>query len=163
MTLARRLPRFALTWSLILLTVIAGGVRPGCIRADGSLCLLCPKLMATHASVPSADPAPASGTCSSKSCCCEHAAAPIRSKSITASEMAGSACDGCDCFAVQTVTPAIVQKVDDPTSRFNCDVTPVMFANVELVLLRESSFLCEGTHRVGPPPDLIVLLQRWLI
>lgn len=163
MTRARRLPRIALTWSLMLLAVIAGGVRPSCIRADGSLCLLCPKLMAPHTSLPSAEPAPSSGSCSSKSCCCEHAAAPTRSKSIATSETTGSACEGCDCFAVQSVAPATVQKVDDPTSRLDFDAAPAVLATVKLMLSRESSCWRGDTHRVGPPPDLIVLLQRWLI
>ena len=74
-----------------------------------------------------------------------------------------SACEGCDCFAVQVAIPATVQKAEDPTSRLNCDVAPIVLAIAELMLSRESSYLREDTHRVGPPPDLIVLLQRWLI
>ena len=158
-----QLPRSVMTWGLMLLTVIVGGVRPSCISANGTLCLLCPKLLAVSAVSSSAESSATVGSCSSHSCCCEQTATPTRSELTAAGEMAGSPCDGCDCLTVPAVTPATVQKVDDPTSRLDFDVAPAMFANAELSLSRKSSRLTGSTHRVGSPPDLFVLYQRWLI
>ena len=163
MTRIQQLPRIVMTWGLMLLTVIAGGVRPSCICADGTLCVFCPKLIASHASLPSTEPSATIGPCLSKSCCCGHAAVPTQSESTTVCEWTGSTCDGCDCLASQSAAPATVQTVEDPVSRLDRDVVPALLANAELALSRESFRSMKGTHRVGPPPDLIVLFQRWLI
>ena len=152
-----------MTWGLMLLTVFAGGMRPSCICADGTLCLLCPKLMAVPAVLPLAGSAAVNGSCSSKSCCREHASVPTQPKSTSVFELAGSECEGRDCLTIQAASPVIVQSSDDPTSHLNCDVVPAMFANAELSLARESSRLTGSAHWVGSPPDLIVLYQRWLI
>lgn len=162
MARVQQLPRIAMTWGLMFLTVIAGGIRPSCICADGTLCVLCPKLMAAPAVSPSTEPSATNGSCSSKSCCCEHAATPTHSDTTAVCEMAGSPCDGCDCLAVPAAL-ATVQKAENPASHLNCNVAPVMFATAEIMLSRESSCSRGDTPRVGSPPDLIVLFQRWLI
>jgi len=148
-----------MTWGLILLTVIVGGVRPSCICADGTLCLLCPKLMAT----PSAEPGTTTGSCSSMSCCCERGSTPAQSKLTSVCELAGSTCDGRDCLTIQAASPVIVQANNDPTSHLDSNVVPAMPASVELLLSRESHSSTGSTYQCGPPPDLIVLFQRWLI
>lgn len=161
MTRVRQLPRIALTWGLMLLAVIAGVVRPTCICSDGSLCFLCPKLMPAQAVSPSAEAVAPNGSCSSKSCCCEHATTPVRSDATQLSE---SPCDGCDCYAVPAAVAVTVQKVEAPENQLDNDVAPALFPTVVLELSHQSSLLAGSTHRVGPPPpDLIVLYQRWLI
>ena len=158
-----QLPRIVITWGLMLLTVVAGGVRPSCICADGTLCLICPKLMAASAVSPASGPGATNGSCSSKSCCREYASKPARPISSSGCEFVGSTCDGRDCLTIQAAPPVILQSSDDPTSRLNCGVVPAMLANAELSLSRESARPTGSTHRVDPPPDLIVLLQRWRI
>lgn len=161
MARARQLPRIAFTWGLMLLAVIAGGVRPSCICSDGSLCVLCPKLKAGQAVSPSTEAIAPNSFCSSKSCCNEHAATPVRSD---ATKMSCSPCDGCDCFAVPWAVAATAQKVHPPESHLDSDVASAMLATFVLRLSQQSSLLTGSTHRVGPPPpDLIVLYQRWLI
>lgn len=161
MTRVRQLPRIALTWGLMLLSVIAGGVRPSCICSDGTLCVLCPKLMAAQVVSPSTEAIAPNGSCSSKSCCCEHATKPVRSD---ATKMSESPCDGCDCFAVPSAVAATVQKVEASESHLDSDVVPAMLPTFELGLSHQLSLSTGSSHRVGPPPlDLIVLYQRWLI
>ena len=162
-TRLQTLPRVMVTWGLMLLTMIAGGVRPSCICADGSLCVFCPKLMATTAVSPSTEPSPTNGACSSPSCCCRPADAPTRSQSAGTCEWAGASCDGCDCLAVPLAAPTTVQAVEDPASRLGSDVVPAILANAELSLSRESFRSRVGSPLAVPPRDLIVLYQRRLI
>ena len=74
MTRVRQLPHTIITWGLMLLIVIAGGVRPSCICADGSLRAFCPNLMVAHSASPSGEPTAMSRSCASMSCCCGHSA-----------------------------------------------------------------------------------------
>ena len=168
MTPVQQLPRIVMTWGLMFLTVIAGGVRPSCICADGTLCLLCPKLMATHAVSSLAEPTVFEPTvadkpCSSNSCCGRRVAATKQSKSSSVCEWTTSACDGSDCLAIQSAPPVIVPVSEDSARCLDSNLVPAQFANAELVFSRESTRPTRGTHRTGPPPDLIVLYQRWLI
>ena len=168
MTPVQQLPRIIMTWGLMFLTVIAGGVRPSCICADGTLCLLCPKLMATHAVSSLAEPTVFEPTvadkpCSSNSCCGRRVAAAKQSKSSSVCEWTTSACDGSDCLAIQSAPPVIVQASEDSARCLDSNVVPAQFTNAELAFSRESTRPTRGTHRAGPPPDLIVLYQRWLI
>lgn len=164
MTSVQQLPRIVMTWGLMFLTVIAGGVRPSCICADGTLCLLCPKLLAATSVSSKPRLAATGGSCSSKSCCRERASAPTQPKSTSVCESVGSTCDGGGCLTIQAAPPVILQDNDDPTSRLGSDVVSATLATTTtLTVARESFHPTSGTHRAGPPPDLIVLYQRWRI
>lgn len=156
-------PRIVMTWGLMFLTVISGGVRPSCICPDGTLCLNCPKQLAASSASPLPQPAATGGSCSSKSCCREHASTAVRHESTLPFELAALACDGRDCLAIQAASPAIVQAGDDSTSRINSAVVPGIVEIEKPAPLCQSFHPTGSTHRAGPPPDLIVLFQRWLI
>lgn len=163
MTSVQQLPRIVMTWGLMFLTVIVGGVRPSCICADGTLCLLCPKLLVATSVSSMPRSAATGGSCSSKSCCREHTSAPTQPQSTSVCESVGSTCDGSDCLTIQAAPPVIVQDKDDPTSRLGSDVVSATFATTTLTVACAAFHPTSGTHRVGPPPDLILLYRRWLI
>lgn len=160
MTRTEKLPRIALTWSLMLLTVIAGVARPSCLCADGSWYLYCPKVMAALVAAAPRESTAATGCCSPKSCCHGQVVASGHTQSCAA---VGSPCTGSGCRAIPSAIPATVREVESLASQLGGDVAPAMVAKVGLSSSRESLRWRVDTHRAGPPRELIVLYQRWLI
>jgi hypothetical protein len=130
MTRVRHLPRFVITWGLMLLTVIAGGVRPSCICPDGSLCFVCPKQLDAHGRSSTVETSTAKGSCEA-SCGCEHSEIASRSESAVGLELAGK-CNGYDCLVIAPASPVTVLPAEDPARSFGGAGVVPFLASFEL-------------------------------
>lgn len=135
MTRVRHLPRIAITWGLMLLTVIAGGVRPSCICPDGSLCFVCPKQLDAHGRSSTRETSTAKGSCGA-SCGCEHSVTASPSESAAGLELPGlelpGRCNGDDCLVIAPASPAIVPPVEDLARSFGGAGVVPFLASFEL-------------------------------
>ena len=155
--------RVLVTVGLMLLTVFAVGVRPSCICADGTLCVICPKLMVAPVASRSGSPSAKSPSCAKKSCCLRHDVSDILLQAPRPGDVAGSTCDDRDCLVIQPVSPTIPAPAEDPTGHLDSSVAlpPVATLSSDL----HGTFAQTGrfSESAGPPRALIVLFQRWLI
>lgn len=159
----RPLPRVLTTWGLMFLTVIVSGVRPSCICADGTLCAFCPKLVFVPAASQSTELATGSDSCATKSCCRKHAPLESRSDLAASSELAGFTCNDRDCLTIQPVSPAITSLTQNPISVLRADLALSPVSRLPVGLHGDIAHSERCVSAIGPPPNLIVLFQRWLI
>lgn len=151
--------RRVLSLTLVLLSLCSGTPLPVCRCSNGDIRLFCP--MRVHGSGKSE----CADCCSETACCCGKLADSSPIRTTDADDLAqfgsASAC-GCSSLTLQPANRILANKV--------CVPGPLQFD--QLLPSSSEARLSEGSsqgtiesvppHNL-PPPDLLVLFQRWLI
>ncbi|MEK6260125.1 MAG: hypothetical protein AABP62_16020 [Planctomycetota bacterium] len=72
-------------------------------------------------------------------------------------------CNDRDCLPIQPVSPAIASPTEDPINRLDASLALPPVVTLSPSLHGNSVHAGQCPKTMGPPPDLIVLFQRWLI
>lgn len=147
----------------MLLTLVTCGIRPSCLCADGTLCLVCPKLLKTSAPS-STQPRTTRETCVAHSCCRGRASHFAFSDQERPHEQIADRCETGGCLVLHATDLVIVETSQTAASLLEHNAAwSCLSARDEMPVAAASHFSRRGFESAGPPPDLIVLYQRWLI
>jgi hypothetical protein len=156
----RSMYRSVTVFSLALLCLTSSSARLRCIAADGTVCFLCPKLLQAAATNATAS----QGACQERHCCCskpDHTAAACDSMEMGREPTPQGCPDGaCTVFYNDVIGRAPSSPAVDLVEEF---ASPQRAPDVLLSTSVDRAVLRPKTHWAGPPPDLIVLGQHWII